>query len=151
MSDQATWRRLLGEALAASDEAPLSVRRAMLVVMLADALVAQAVADRLASGAGDDPLVERAALGAESPGLALALELAAHRASGPRLAVESVEVPLTDYGCLPTADFMVSLYNENTVQRLLVAFPDGSRQDAHEVLHEAARALGATEVGAQPT
>lgn len=131
------WRPLLDDALAGSDDAPLSVRKAMLVVMLADAVV-----DDLARAAGaTDPLAARAELGATSADLELVLELAEHRAAGPRLVVESVHVQLEDYGTLSTAEFMVSLYNENTVPRLLVALPDGSRQDARAVLHGAVEAL----------
>jgi hypothetical protein len=126
----------LREALAHSDEAPLSVRRAMLVVMLVDALV-----DELGGRVGEDPLRARAAIAHLSSELALVLEIAAHRGGGPRLVVEEVEVPLVHFETLATAEFMVSLYNEHTVSRLLVAIPDGTRQDARPVLHAAVAAV----------
>jgi hypothetical protein len=126
----------LREALALSDEAPLSVRRAMLVVMLLDTLV-----DELASRDGQDPLEVRGEISHHWPDLRLVLEIAAHRADGPGLVVEEVEVPLTEYAALSTAEFMISLYNEHTVPRLVVALPDGTRTDARAVLHGAVAAL----------
>ena len=55
---------------------------------------------------------------------------------------EAVEVPVTDYPQLGVEDFMVSLYNGHTVQRVRVALPDGGRADVHEVLETALAALG---------
>lgn len=136
MTDPAALAALLDEALADSDGAPLSVRRAMLVVMLADRLV-----DQLARSEGADPLRARASISTRSPDLALVLEMAAHRDGGPRLVVEAVEVALSDYETLSTPDFMVSLYNEHTVPRLLVALPDSGRLEARQVLHGAVAAV----------
>jgi hypothetical protein len=118
--------------------APLSARKALLVVMLIDAYV-----DRLfAAGAGgDDILVYRASLAERFPALGTACSLAANKPDGPRLVVESVAVPPDDYPNLSLPDFMVSLYNDHTVQRLRIAMPDGSRLPAHETLHEAIAAL----------
>ena len=118
--------------------APLSVRKALLVVMLADAY-----ADRLfaADLMADDILVFRETLARRSPALALVFDLALPRDGGPRLLIEPVEVAITDYGSLGIADFMVSLYNRHSVQRVRVALPDGSRRDVHEVLTEAIAAL----------
>lgn len=115
--------------------APLSARKAMLVVMLADAY-----ADRLfaAQTAADDILVFRDGLAAGSPALALVFDVAAGRA---RLVTEAVEVPLADYGKLSVEDFMVSLYNQHTVQRVLVAGADGARHDVHAILSDAIAAL----------
>lgn len=115
--------------------APLSARKAMLVVMLADAY-----ADRLfaAQTAVDDILVFRAGLAAGSPALALVFDVAAGRA---RLVTEAVEVSLADYGKLSVEDFMVSLYNQHTVQRVLVAGADGARHDVHAILADAIAAL----------
>ena len=126
----------LTEALAASEAAPLSAKKAMLAVLLADAY-----ADRLA-GPGDDVLAFRAGLAAESEALALLFELAAMRPDGPRLVTETVGVPLSEYGALSTADFMVSLYNQHSVQRVRVAVGD-ARRDVHEVLRAAVAALRA--------
>jgi hypothetical protein len=138
MTDLAGHLAYLRASLAASESAPLSRRAAMLVVMLADAFV-----DRLSGAAGGDILDARANLAMRSADLALVLDVAALRHDGPRLVVEAVEVPPDDYPTLSTADFMVSLYNDHTVQRLLISMPDGSRQDAHEVLGDAVDALAA--------
>lgn len=126
----------LREALALSDEAPLSMRRAMLVVLLLDTLV-----EELASRDGQDPLKVRGTIAHRSPDLRLVLEIAAHRGGGPGLVVEEVGVPLTEYETLSTAEFMISLYNEHTVPRLLVALTDGTRTDARAVLHGAVAAV----------
>lgn len=120
----------LTAALAASEAAPLSAKKAMLAVLLADAC-----ADRLA-GAGADVLAFRAGLAVESEALGLVFELAAMRPSGARLVTEAVAVPLSDYGGLSTADFMVSLYNQHSVQRVRIALGE-TRRDVHEVLRAA--------------
>lgn len=125
----------LTDALAASEAAPLSAKKAMLVVLLADAY-----ADRLA-GPGDDVLAFRAGLAAKSEALALLFELAAMRDGGPRLVTEAVEVPLADYPALKVEDFMVSLYNQHSVQRVRVAVGD-AHHDVHEVLRAAVAQLG---------
>ena len=103
------------------------MRKAMLAVMLADAY-----ADRLfAEDEADDVLAFRAGLAATSP------ELAAMRPEGVRLVTEAVAVPIAEYGSLAVEDFMVSLYNDHSVQRVRIALPDGGRRDVHEVLAEA--------------
>ena len=56
------------------------------------------------------------------------------RPDGPALLTESVEVPLAEYDRLEVQDFMVSLYNGHTVQRVRIAALDGTRHDVHEVL-----------------
>jgi len=99
----------------------------MLAALLLDAEV-----DRLF--AGGDILNHRATLAAASPALRLVLELCAMRPDGPALLTESVEVPLAEYDRLEVQDFMVSLYNGHTVQRVRIAAPDGTRHDVHEVL-----------------
>ena len=113
----------------------------MLVVMLADAY-----ADRLFAPdeAADDILEFRAGLAAASPALKLVFELAAMRPGEARLVTEAVEVPIAEYGSLPVEDFMVSLYNDHSVQRVRVALADGGRRDVHEVLAEASGALEAS-------
>lgn len=56
-------------------------------------------------------------------------------------------MPLTESATLSTADFMVSLYNEHTVPRLLGALPGGTRPDARAVLHGAVAAVDALTPG----
>lgn len=120
----------LTEALAASEAAPLSAKKAMLAVLLADAY-----ADRLA-GPGADVLEFRAGLAGGAEALGLVFELAAMRPGAARLVIEAVEVPLSEYGALKVEDFMVSLYNGHTVQRVRVALGE-IRWDVHEVLRAA--------------
>ncbi len=107
----------------------------MLCAMLADAC-----ADRLfaAAPAADDILEFRADLARRHPSLGHLFDLAAGRT---RLVVDTVAVPLDRYGDLGVADFMVSLYNGHTVQRVRVALADGGRLDVHAMLGEAIAAL----------
>jgi hypothetical protein len=123
---------------ASAQAAPLSRRKAMLVVMLVDAYV-----DRLfgADPAAEDILEFRAGLAAKSADVGLVMAVAADHPDGPRLVTEAVEVPLADYGRLGIEDQMVSLYNDRTVQRVRIALPDGTRLLAHEVIGEAIEAL----------
>ena len=102
----------------------------MLAALLLDAEV-----DRL-SAAGDI-LAHRAAISVASPALSLILDLCAMRPGGTCLVTEAVEVPLADYAGLEVQDFMVSLYNGHTVQRVRIATPDGGRHDVHECLQAA--------------
>ena len=108
----------------------------MLCVMLVDAY-----ADRLfaVDPRADDILEFRAALARRHPALRSIFDVAAGRC---RLVTEAVEVPIASYGELRVEDFMVSLYNGHTVQRVRIALPDGGRLDVHEVLAEAIVALG---------
>jgi hypothetical protein len=69
------------------------------------------------------------------------MALAAMREGGPALVVEAVEVPIADYATLSVEDFMVSLYNGHSVQRVRIAGADGPRRDVHEVLAEAVAEL----------
>ena len=103
----------------------------MLAAMLADAY-----ADRLfgRQGEADDILAFRAGLAARSEALGLCFALARGEA---RLVTEAVEVPLQDYGALSTEDFMVSLYNRHSVQRVRLVLADGTRLAAHAVVGEA--------------
>jgi hypothetical protein len=89
----------------------------------------------------DDILVFRERLAALSEDLALVFAVAAMREGGPRLVTEAVAVPVEEYDRLSVEDFMVSLYNDHTVQRVRVALPDGRRRDVHEVLATAINAL----------
>ena len=117
--------------------APLSARKAMLVAGLIDAYV-----DRLfaADGAADDILEFRADVALRSPALGQIMALCAGRA---QLVIEAVTVPLDDYGALAVEDFMVSLYNDHSVQRLRLIAADGHPQDLLETLEAAVAALEA--------
>lgn len=119
----------------AAQRAPLSARKALLVVMLVDAY-----ADRLfaAQADEDDVLVFRERLAAAIPALGLVFDVAAGRA---RLVTEAVEVPMADYDKLSVQDFMVSLYNAHSVQRVQIVAADGTRHDAHGVVAEAVEAV----------
>ncbi|OEO32932.1 hypothetical protein VW23_008950 [Devosia insulae DS-56] len=114
----------------------LSRKKAMLAAHLVDAY-----ADRLFSARAEpaaDVLEFRAGLASVHPALATIFDLVAGRVE---LITEAVEVPLAEYSKLGVEDFMVSLYNGHTVQRLRIVGPDGSRQDVHEVLAGAVEAL----------
>jgi len=124
-------------AVAAARAAPLSAKKALLAALLIDAAVDAVFADT--HGGGDDVLEFRAGLAARSEALALVFAIAAQKAA---LVTEAVEVPVADYPNLGVEDFMVSLYNGRTVQRVLVVLPGGGRADVHEVLAGALAALG---------
>lgn len=110
----------------------------MLVAMLIDAFVDRMFA-ALPPDAGDI-LEYRAEVAASSPALGLLLALCSRR-DGVDLVTEAVQVPIADYGKLSEADFMVSLYNDHSVQRVQIVGADGERRDMHEVLREAMGAL----------
>lgn len=122
---------------AAAEAAPLSSRKAMLVAQLCDAY-----ADRLfgAQTASDDILDFRDLLAARSPDLQMVFALGRGEA---RLATAAVEVPIAEYSGLEVEDFMVSLYNQHTVQRVFVVTRDGTRRLALDVLREAIAVLRA--------
>jgi len=103
----------------------------MLAVMLADAY-----ADRLfgAQDTSDDILEFRAGLAVRSEALARVFALVRGELT---LVTEAVEVPISDYGTLRVEDFMVSLYNNHSVQRVRIVLPDGARLLAHPVVAEA--------------
>lgn len=109
----------------------------MLVAALVDAYV-----DRLfaADPDTDDILDYRAKIAARSLALGQIMALCSGQ-DGVRLVIEAVSVPLADYGTLGVEDFMVSLYNDLSVQRLRLVLPDGTRRDMLEVLDEAIAAL----------
>jgi hypothetical protein len=117
-------------ALAAYEHAPLSRKRAMLLALLIDAAI---------EDGADDPLAARAAV--IDPALALVIELCAMRPEGPRLVLEAVAITAAEAGEGREADYMVSLYNKGTVQRVRMAWPDGRREDALSVLRQAVAAL----------
>ena len=111
-------------------------------------MLIDAYADRLfaAQDEMDDILVFREMLAVQSPALGHILALASHRPNGPRLITEAVEVPLDEYVKLSVEDFMVSLYNGQTVQRVRLVLPDGSRLAIHDVLAEAIASCAAVEI-----
>lgn len=133
---------LVDDEYRASLAAPLSVRKAWLVAMLIDHLpdrvfaANRTTAPEKVFGAEDLPAY-RAILRQQSPALATIFDLCAMRPEGPTLKLVAVEVPIAEYGKLSVEDFMVSLYNQNTVQRVVVASADGGQRLAHEVLGEA--------------
>jgi hypothetical protein len=135
LADLARHLGYLEEAVADARTAMLSRRKAMLAAYLVDAY-----ADRLFRARAEpaaDVLEFRAALAGAHPALASLFDLVGGRAE---LVTEAVEVPLAEYSKLGVEDFMVSLYNGHTVQRLRIIGPDGSRQDVHEVLAAALEA-----------
>lgn len=120
-------------ALASLEASPLSRKKAMLLALLVDAQI-----DRRATG---DPLAYRASLAYGSPALAIVMELAAMRETSPVLALEPVTITAEEAKSVREADYMVSLYNGATVQRVRVAWADGRREDALTILREAVAAL----------
>ena len=143
--DLAAHLGYLEAALAEAHAAPLSQRKALLVVMLVDAHVERLFA--ATRHGADDVLAFREGLEARYSVLAVIHDIALQRPDGPRLVTEAVAVPLADYPGLDVADFMVSLYNDHTVPRVMIAMADGSRRPAHEVLVEAVAALTAASQG----
>ena len=130
-------------AIAAARAAPLSAKRAMLAALLLDA-----AADAMFAASGEDDILEfRARLAAQSDALRLIFALCALRQNGPHLVTEAVAVPAAGYATLDIPDLMVSLYNNRTVQRVLIADGD-ERHDVHEVLEAA---LGAIHQSGSPS
>ena len=126
----------LEAAVAEARAAMLSRKKAMLAAHLIDAFADRLFADR--NEPAGDILAFRSELATAHPALGLVFDLVAGRAA---LVVEAVEVPLSEYGKLSVEDFMVSLYNQHTVQRVRIVTADGRREDVHVVLVEAVAAL----------
>jgi len=141
---------LIEDEYRAALKAPLSMRKTLLVIVLLDNFADRVFeAFRVAAPdkvfAAEDLPAFRAALAERSPALGVLFELGAMRPDGPRLMTRAVEVPIAEYHKLPVEDFMVSLYNRNTVQRVMIASPDAPDRLALEVIGEAVawwRALG---------
>ena len=133
---------LIEDEYRAALKAPLSARKVLLVVALLDNFTDRVFAAFRSTspekvfGAEDLPAF-RAVLGKGSLALALIFDLGAMRPDGPRLVTRAVEVPIADYPRLSVEDFMVSLYNRNTVQRVLIATPDAADRLALDVIGEA--------------
>jgi hypothetical protein len=121
--------------------APLSVRRVLLVCALLDQFAERVFAarqgDREAVLGAEDILAYRAALAQQEPALGLIFDLCAQSGAA-QLGIATLEVPLADYPHLSVADFMVSLYNRHSVQRVVLKRPGGPQVLAHEAI---ARAL----------
>jgi len=117
---------------------PLSLRKALLVAALSDSFV-----DRLFAGqeAVTDRLGFRAGVAAKHPTLGTVMEICALRDDSPRLALGTVRVPMEDYAGLSVEDFMVSLYNEHSVQRVMVCWPAGRQEDGQALLAAAVAGL----------
>ena len=137
---------LIEQAQANARAHPLSTRKTLLVAVLLDNFCDEAFEtlrsqpDRVFFAV--DVLAFRASVKAASPALRLVLDLCALRPGGPRLETRSVEVPLSEYARLSVEDYMVSLYNRNTVQRVLVV-SGNEVQLAHDVLGQAVAWWGA--------
>ena len=130
---------LIEDEHAASLAAPLSARQALLVAVLLDHLPDRVFAARRHAApntvfSAEDLPAYRQKLREQSPALSTIFDLCALRPDGPTLKVVAVEVPIADYPNLSTADFMVSLYNGNTVQRVLLVLPDNEAKLAREVI-----------------
>lgn len=104
--------------------------------------LADAYADRMfAEQSDEDDVLEfRRGLASLSPDLGLCFAVVRGDA---RLVTEAVQVPLSDYGKLRVEDFMVSLYNDHSVQRVRIALDDGRRLMAHDVVGQAVAFLRA--------
>lgn len=114
------------EALSAR---PLSVRHALLVAALLDRVADLAFAERAALPAGpaaEDVLAFRAAVAAACPALARIAALCGMGAEAPRLAIAAVPVPPEATGALTAAEFMVSLYNANTMPQVVLVEAAGT-------------------------
>ncbi|GLS19238.1 hypothetical protein GCM10007874_22550 [Labrys miyagiensis] len=132
----------VAEALAVARAHRLSSRKTLLAAVLLDNFCDRAFeALRRSSPSrifdAEDVLAFRERLRAEEPALGLIFDLCASAPGGPRLEIRAVAVPIEEYGRLSIEDYMVSLYNDNTVQRVVIAAGDGSMQLAHEVLGKA--------------
>ncbi|WP_173088848.1 hypothetical protein [Devosia sp. 1635] len=141
----AHWH-LLQRDFAASQCARLSLRKAWLVAVLLDH-----VPDRiwdacieagapLPHGAPDFPSY-RAWLRSSAPALADIFALVALQPDGPRLELLPVAVPAEAVEALPVEDFMISLYNDNHIQQLMLTTAAGAIP-AHDRLAAAMESLG---------
>ena len=121
--------------------APLSSRKALLVAVLLDHF-ADRVFAQFRTGmpdflpVADDLPAWRAKLASQSAALAAIFALGSGHA---HLRIDAIEVPIADYPALAVEDFMVSLYNGNSVQRVMLVGADGVAVLAHDIL---AAALG---------
>jgi hypothetical protein len=148
------WPPELANAFAGIQEAfriagahPLSSRKALLVAVLLDNFCDRAfeILRKLGSAQvfqAPDVLAFRRCLRNEEPALGLIFDLCATAPNGPRLETRTIEVAIEAYGELSIEDYMVSLYNANTVQRVVIVNEMGEFQAAHHVLHKAIMYIG---------
>ena len=120
--------------------APLSVRKALLCAALIDDLAGRAFTawhhdPELVFGTEDAPAFRRALRGA-SEAIGLIADLCGMRPDAPRLVAKAIALTAADYPLLAVEDYMVSVYNAGTVQRVVMVGPTGERL-AHEVLADA--------------
>jgi len=120
----------------------LSGRRTLLIAALLDSFADRAFSDLLRRNdlrlAGiEDTLAYRRHLSAACPALGTIFDLCSMGEESPRLVTHAVKVPITHYPDLAVEDFMVSLYNHNSVERVLFAWPDGREVLAIDLLGEA--------------
>jgi hypothetical protein len=133
---------LIEEEYAAARAALLSARQAKLVAVLLDRFTDR-VFLQFRAGApervffAEDAPAYRDALRSASPALATVFDLCLLPPGPVRLATKPVEVPIPEYQNLAVEDFMVSLYNGNSVQRVVIERPDGPDRLVHDVLAEA--------------
>lgn len=118
--------------------APLSRRKALLVAVLLDDFADRAFAawrrepERVFGAA--DPIAFRAELARRSEALAAVFTMGNQTAT---LRLDSVAVPIADYPKLGVEDFMVSLYNGNTVQRVMLVRDGTEPVLAHPLINDA--------------
>jgi hypothetical protein len=133
----------LRAAIAEARAAPLAIRKARLAIALLDAYV-----DRLYAAdtsRAEDILTFRTGLSHTSPSLALLLAVAEQKPGAPQLHLETAPLSPSDYSHLSEAEFMVSLYNDATMPKLLIIAPDNASFDAHSVLQDAFEHIRAVE------
>jgi hypothetical protein len=134
---------LIEAEIADLDAHPLSARQTKLVMTLIDKFADRVFLDRreqhpdrvveIAGRRLEDGIAWRDFLWEQSPALRAIFDVCAIPPLA-TLETRAVEVPIPEYPRLSTADFMVSLYNRNTVQRVLLVFPDGETQLAREAI-----------------
>jgi hypothetical protein len=134
---------LIEAELADLDARPLSARQTKLVMVLLDKFADRIFLarreqhpDRVVEAGGrtiEDGIAWRDCLRQSCPALGALFDVCAIPPTA-TLETRAVEVPIADYPRLSTADFMVSLYNGLTVQRVLLVFPDGETRLARDVI-----------------
>jgi hypothetical protein len=138
LTDPREHWRLLEEAWAASSASPLSVRKAMLVVALIDSYV-----DRLFGDSGEEDVLEfRRQVASDCPTLGLVMDIAGHQVAAPTMVLSSRAVPLDRYDSLVLEDFMISVYNDHTVQELVVRGAGTPEQAALTMIERAFLEVG---------
>jgi len=123
------------------DAHPLSARQTRLVLTLLDKFaervyfaLRETAPEKLAPAA--DVVAWRDLLRSRCPALGAIFDACAVPPAA-ELMTAAVDVPLADYPRLSTADFMVSLYNGLTVQRVLLVSAAGETRLARAVIDDA--------------